>query len=244
MKKVLIIEKNIHYLSGVKNALHDVTTVDFYYTNKEREILNYIKNINFDLVVIDFDLLHINGISILNLIKSKKDSSNTKIIFTSWEMTSDVFTTVQKNKSSYLLKPFFPEVLYKNINFLLEDNVLKNSTEIESFIEETLSNIGLKSKLLGYTYTKKAIQYCYTKSNLDNISITKDLYSFIEKETGTSVANIERNIRNAIHSAINENLDNYIEILGIPNVEKTPTNKQFILELTYYIKRVSEENVA
>lgn len=79
-----------------------------------------------------------------------------------------------------------------------EIELSKNELEIEAI--KFVQKLGIRSNLMGYSFLVKAIMLSLESPHLLK-SMTKELYPMIANYYGSDVKNVERNIRNAITSA-------------------------------------------
>ncbi len=244
MKKILILEENTDYCMNLREELKNKSGINFYFSSSSKDALKKITTLDFDVIVFDYNFFDIKYIKLLNTLKKKNINNNTKFILTSWEMNERVFSVTYTYQVPHMLKPFSVNNLYKTIAFLATSQNKEYVKDFSVLSEEILAKMGFKTNLIGYTYINLAITYCCTNNDMDSISITKDIYPYIRKCTGSSLSNIERNIRNAIHSSFNDDLNRYTYILDIVPTSKIPTNKQFIFDISHFIKSITDYKVA
>lgn len=102
--------------------------------------------------------------------------------------------------------------------------------ELDITIYKLLSNIGFSAKHSGYSYLRLAIKNVVANDGVIH-SLNSDQYPYIASVFKTSVANIERDIRNAINHAWNIfGASGWSKIFFSKSMEmgKKPTNREFI----------------
>ena len=130
---------------------------------------------------------------------------------------SQIAGLIDEFQNTYDFNNFF------NTNAKVYDNL-----ELEIF--KLLSNIGVSPKHSGYAYLRYAIKSVVLNNGVLN-SLNSEQYPLIAATFKTSVANIERNIRNAISVAWkNFGKDNWHEVFFVSSLKdgKKPTNREFI----------------
>ncbi|WP_461247385.1 sporulation transcription factor Spo0A [Treponema sp. R6D11] len=200
------------------------------------ELLN---KYNPDIALIDVILPVLDGISVLEKIKSL--GIKTKAIATySLPNQAIVQQCLDLGASLFLIKPFSLGDLAKRIKMLAGSNltVLSNKPSIElkdtEFeVTEMLHEIGIPAHIKGYQYLRSAILYSVeTPAILE--SITKGLYPMVAKLYDTSPSRVERAIRHSIEVAWDRgNIDILTKYFGytINNNKGKPTNSEFIAML-------------
>ncbi|MGD9567118.1 MAG: sigma-54-dependent transcriptional regulator [Sedimentibacter sp.] len=118
MDKILIIDDEISICTSIKFALEDKYDVS-YTTNPKEGIRKLILN-NFDLVLLDLKLGNIDGINILEEIKSI-DNSIQVIIMTAFGSIVSSVDAIKKGAYTYLTKPLDLEELDKLIEDAVKD---------------------------------------------------------------------------------------------------------------------------
>lgn len=116
----------------------------------------------------------------------------------------------------------------------------KNKIQLlNSDINKELFSIGFSPKHTGYSYLVEAIKIVLKKDGVVG-SLNNEVYPFIAAKYGTTVSNVERNIRNAIVCAYNcyEEPQNNVATQNLFFYFQTrPTNREFIC---MYIEQMIE----
>lgn len=104
-------------------------------------------------------------------------------------------------------------------------------------ISESLLDLGFKSKLKGYIYTKEAI-YLYARNPLIN-SIYVDIYSKIAQKYNVTAATVDHTIKSAIEATWYSNEFNYgHRLMNCSSIkfEYPPTNSEFLATMAELVK--------
>lgn len=113
-------------------------------------------------------------------------------------------------------------------NFVAKADILRDfsidSTQstinISNLVYDYLINLGLSLKYVGFKYIKDSIIYCIAQGKgVDNLSLS--VYPYIASIYGTTVNNVERNVRVAIECSAKRNN-------GLLGFSKKPSNKVFL----------------
>lgn len=105
-------------------------------------------------------------------------------------------------------------------------------------IERLMSDIGVTTNYKGYHYLTDALRICLKKTG--KIRITKDIYPRVATIYGVPSIRVEQNIRFAKEHSYSNRKDKLEEIAGFP-LEKIPSNTEFLVMLTEYLKKTDEE---
>lgn len=110
----------------------------------------------------------------------------------------------------------------------------------KEYIENTLMELGFDPSMKGFHYIVSAEMIL--QENPESIhAITKEIYPDVAKIHGSTASSVERSIRHAKISAMNEDVDNYIaEQLGAKNLmyhRGDITNSRFLAALMLYLRK-------
>ncbi len=246
MDKVLIVEKDENSGNYIKEGLEEVckernVTLFKKEDASSTEVLNQLISGAFDVVVLDYDSCNYNGINIINLLKANGALSTTKVILTASELNDELYTTINETECYFQQKPFYYDTLNKSIDFFIGNKKAGPRFDFEGKISELFTTIGIKSSLAGTRYLKDAVKFCFVSDSYRDLSVTKDIYSYVSEIHNIPLSNVERNMRNAIHSSLENNLESYGVTFGLSNVSKVPTNKEFLFNATDYMKKLSSK---
>lgn len=109
---------------------------------------------------------------------------------------------------------------------------------LDKYLDWLLHELGIQSKLKGYTYIKLALKLCIEDQKYKN-NITTYLYPKIAKSENTKSKNVEKAIHKAILNCMNNcNADIIDSYFGYSiNIDRGhPTNKDFIITISNKIE--------
>ncbi|HCR14365.1 response regulator [Solidesulfovibrio sp.] len=87
---------------------------------------NHINNRPVDLVLLDWNMPRMSGLSLLNRIRASEDYRKLPVVMITAEANEDhVVTAVQAGVTNYIVKPFSPRVLDKKIHEALAAHGLR-----------------------------------------------------------------------------------------------------------------------
>ena len=109
----------------------------------------------------------------------------------------------------------------------------------ESMVRDAILEVGVPGHLKGYLYLRSAILIAMHNAEAVT-SITKWIYPDVAKIYQTTDNKVERAIRNAIEIAWNRNYEGVKKLYGKKDMEKRPTNSQFIAELAEAVKKAAK----
>lgn len=204
-------------------------------TNSGSELINLVKDIKPDVVIMDIVLLNCDGFKVLE--ECSKEASNF-IVNSSLSSNGFINKAMDMGAKYYCIKPFNLQTLQERVLDILnpttKTNSLGYSGKTNNVIEEKITNIfitvGIPAHIKGYQFLREAIKLAIVNPEIIN-SITKKLYPTIAEKYDTSASKVERAIRHAIEVAWNrgkiENINNLFGIKVYSSNEK-PTNGEFI----------------
>ena len=189
---ILIADENKDQASLLKSFLEtneNIKTVEI--ASDGEDALGKITSSNFDVVIIDAVLSHLDGFEVLE--EAKKKCVQSKFIMLS-SLSSDTFIQKAMNlgASYYMMKPTSEQNVLKRILDLFEKNEIKlpekQETEVENkaigkstrnkLLEEKITNIfitvGIPAHIKGYYFLREAIKMAIENPEVIN-SITKQL---------------------------------------------------------------------
>lgn len=233
--KLAIIEDSKAYVSEVTQFLkkQNIEIVNIGYNGKEA--LDFLDEKNFDVLLLDLILPHIDGLTLLkNYIKPEKEF---KVICMSAFVSDDILKeSVSLGVDYFLIKPVEFDVLLNAIHRVLETSEVK--PEEADAVDSLLENIGISNNLNGYHYIKYGIHLMLDHSH--KMQLTKELYPLISEHYGVQANNVERSIRHAIKLAWDKELKLYWY-----NSEKSymkPTNGELMGHLFKIYNESQNEN--
>lgn len=244
MIKTIVIDDNNSVINSLKKHFLNDDKVKIVGTfNNGENALNYIiNNANeIDLILMDILIPGLDGISLLEELKSRKIKK--KIIILSNYKDEEVIKECSNyNVNYYMLKPFSIIALERRIKelFSFRSKPTRHSDNIDIEISQLLHNIGIPSHIRGYKYIKDGVLIIY---NNDSVSlITKDIYPTIANKYETTPSRVERAIRHAIEvSWLRGDLTLMEDLFGFSvSCDKSkPTNAEFLATIAERIKNES-----
>lgn len=215
-----------------------------------QECLDMLEQTDPDVLVLDIIMPHLDGLAVLEKLRSLKKSSHPNVIMLTAFGQEDVTTkAVELGASYFILKPFDLENLANHIRQVSgkSNSVMRKPssplttssyrTQVESkpknldaSITSIIHEIGVPAHIKGYLYLREAISMVYNDIELLG-SITKVLYPDIAKKYNTTASRVERAIRHAIEVAWSRgNIDSISSLFGytVSMSKAKPTNSEFI----------------
>ena len=117
MKRVLIVEDSDSTRAMMRSIVEDIGE-DFYVVEAANgfEALKILPAEDFDLIITDINMPDINGLELINFIKTTPRYSNIPLIIVSTESTEeDRRRGMALGANDYITKPFEPETLKESI---------------------------------------------------------------------------------------------------------------------------------
>ena len=201
--------------------------------------IDLAKQSNPEIVLCNFALKNIDGITVTEKLKAE---TKTKIIMFSSAFSDAVIKRmVDSGVDYYMLRPFEPEALKKQILYMAEPQtkagrilsefVAPAPRKLDKYISEIFMTIGIPAHIKGFQFLREAIKITIEKPEIINC-ITKQLYPAIAKKFNTSPSKVERAIRHAIEVGWArgkvEQLNNLFGIKIYNGPHDRPTNGEFI----------------
>lgn len=199
-----------------------------------------------DVLLLDIIMPHLDGLAVLEELRSKDTLSVTQVIMLTAFGQEDVMKQAVEHGASYfMLKPFEFEQLVQKILYcagqrgevIRKQSILQpvkpqkvNQHQLDSTITSIIKEIGVPAHIKGYAYLREAIQMVYTDIELLG-SVTKILYPEIAEKFSTTPSRVERAIRHAIEVAWNRgSYESISEMFGytVHHLKSKPTNSEFI----------------
>ncbi|GAB3052287.1 sporulation transcription factor Spo0A [Virgibacillus ainsalahensis] len=207
-----------------------------------RDCLTMMEDLEPDVLVVDIIMPHIDGLAVLNTLRSTERKSVPNVIMlTAFGQEEVMKKAVALGASYFILKPFDLDNLADQIRQVKGSNAISTGTrnvgrkekqvkDIEASITNIIHEIGVPAHIKGYMYLREAITMVYNDIELLG-SVTKVLYPDIAKKFNTTASRVERAIRHAIEVAWSRgNIDSISALFGYTvNISKAkPTNSEFI----------------
>ena len=173
MKKytVYILEENKDLLNNIKESIIKTNNFTVIGTSDNAtNCLNYLSTNNCDLLIIDLMLTNIDGIGVLNKLKTINSHAYNKVVCITSFTNPLICENLEKLNVNYCFKqPFdinyFTNTLNSIMKVSLEDMKDMNQNESEKYkkikleneITEILHEVGIPAHIKGYMYLRTAI---------------------------------------------------------------------------------------
>ncbi len=248
--KVMLADDNQDFCNLLEEYLDQQDDLEVVGTaNDGMKVLELIKEeeLEFDLLVLDIIMPHLDGIGVLEELQKLGISDEIKIIMlTAFGQEDLTQRVVNLGADYYILKPFDLDKLAARIRQMMYP-VKKESREYsavgqqikpkkkntEERITDIMHEIGIPAHIKGYMYLRTAIQCVIDEIELLG-AVTKELYPLVAEEYNTTASRVERAIRHAIEVAWERGNTRAInDIFGHSVTTKSgkPTNSQFIAKI-------------
>lgn len=203
-----------------------------------------------EVVIIDICLAGIDGLGVIEQLKSENQMENTVfIVLSSLYSQKLINCAFELGATYYMRKPYKPEILARRITQMYNLKLRKDTDshgelicmgndlkipdgipDLMAEVTEIIRDIGIPANIKGYQYIREGIIMCVNDSNNFNY-ITKLLYPSIAKKYNTTSSSVERAIRHAIEVAFARGqIDTINDMFGytVNAFKGKPTNSEFI----------------
>lgn len=241
MANIAIFERNEEFLTQLKNYFDEADgfTVCAAALSGDSAV-EALKTVNPDVAIIDPMLKGIDGIKLLDNIKSSYPDC-LSIIVSDFDNEKIVNLAINHGAVYYFVKPITPQIIAERVKEILNERATayKVSSEIRDkrkvvSLDEKISNIfttiGIPPHIKGYSYLREGIKMAVYDPLVIN-KVTKELYPKIGEKFETSASKVERAIRHAIEVAWNRGRTEAISAVFGARVyigNERPTNSEFI----------------
>ena len=241
MANIAIFERNEEFLTQLKNYFDEADgfTVCAAALSGDSAV-EALKTANPDVAIIDPMLKGIDGIKLLDNIKSSYPDC-LSIIVSDFDNEKIVNLAINHGAVYYFVKPITPQIIAERVKEILNERATayKVSSEIRDkrkvvSLDEKISNIfttiGIPPHIKGYSYLREGIQMAVYDPIVIN-KVTKELYPQIAVKYSTTSSKVERAIRHAIEVAWNRGRTEAISSVFGARVyigSERPTNSEFI----------------
>ena len=114
MKTALIVDDSTVTRSLIRAAIEDIVDIDITEAHSGFEALKVLPRQSFDLILVDINMPDINGLELLNFIKSNDQYKDIPVVIISTESSEeDRKKGISLGAVGYLTKPFIPDDLQK-----------------------------------------------------------------------------------------------------------------------------------
>ena len=211
------------------NNLNDVIEIIGIAENG-RLAMNIIEETNPNIILLDLHIPEINGLQIIDKIKSKNNS----IIIISGEisMINNVKIHSSHNIKKIYIKPFVFKDLVDSLKYIC--NTLDDE-EVSVRIERLLSSFDFNKSSLGYLYLMECLVLAYHDSTL-LLNVENKLFPLVAQNFGIrKIVNIKWTIQKTINSMLRYTDNNKIQKYFPYN--KKPSLKLFLQTILDLVKR-------
>ncbi len=235
-KKILIADDDRLFAEALQEYFSDFDTYQVCgIADNGQKTLEMIEQYLPDVVILDLVMPNLDGIGVLEKLKTMDLATMPQIIFiTSFAQPNVTKKAMELGAAYYMMKPFDLDVLELRIRQISEfhDEVvgLPKASTLELDITRILHQMGVPAHVKGYQYLRDAIVLVTEEANLMG-AVTKELYPLIAEKHNTTASRVERAIRHAIELAWDRgNVDLMNRYFGYTiNIERgKPTNSEFI----------------
>lgn len=247
---VAIVDDNEEVRETLKSVIDKHTDMQLVGTASQgMEAMNLIEEKRPDVVIMDWMLSELDGLSVIERAKQKPeiDRHTSFIVLSAIGKESVIEKAFSVGADYYIVKPFDAEAVISRVQQMyLSMNAQKKDTtkgsifendrrqhgnySLESDVTNIIHEIGVPAHIKGYQYLRDAIMMSVNDTEMLN-SITKILYPTIAKQHKTTPSRVERAIRHAIEVAWSRGkMDTIDELFGytVSNGKGKPTNSEFV----------------
>lgn len=198
-----------------------------------------------DILLIDVFISKVDGLEVVEQIRSNDKLNDTKIIFLSTVGSPRIISMAfNLGADYYIMKPCSPDIIIKRViqmmnmnkNLISEEEAKEQEADIysensiENDVTAIIRDLGIPAHIKGYQYIREGIMMAINDMNMLNY-ITKLLYPNIAKKYKTTSSSVERAIRHAIEVAWSRGKIEVIEEMfgyTVSAGKGKPTNSEFI----------------
>ncbi len=243
--RVVIADGNYEILSKqlVGNMENKIDIVGA--TEDGAKVYDMVRELAPDVLLIDVFLSNVDGLEIVEQLRTNDEFNGTKIIFlTNVGSPRIISMAFNLGADYYIMKPCDFKILGKriiqvaDIDVIDSDNIAEEKKQtniyetgaLENDVTEIIREIGIPAHIKGYQYIREGIIMAINDMNMLNY-ITKLLYPSIAKKYKTTSSSVERAIRHAIEVAWGRGKMEVIEEMfgyTVSAGKGKPTNSEFI----------------
>lgn len=238
--KIMLTDSNEDARDMLRDALEQtgrfVVTAS---TGNGSDVLQLIEETRPDILVLDYLLPGLDGLTILRQIK-KEDRP--QILMTSTFVTQETAAEAGVlGAAMFLCKPYNETAMIDHLLRLAErtgDAAKDHAAGLEELVTSIIHEVGVPAHIKGYQYVREAIMIAVEDMDVIN-SVTKVLYPAVAKKYRTTPSRVERAIRHAIEVAWDRgDLETLQKFFGytVSNTKGKPTNSEFIAMISDRIR--------
>ena len=204
-------------------------------TDDGGELLRMAEEFRPDVVVMDLQLLHVDGVEVLRQMTRAEAARRPRVLVLSAYAKGPMGEVAARAGADYqMLKPCRPGAVAERILDLAGAAPAEPEedwhTRMESRVTAIIHEIGVPAHIKGYRYLREAILIAVEDRDVIN-AVTKVLYPEVAKRYNTTASRVERAIRHAIEVAWDrgdlETLQKYFGYT-VSIAKGKPTNSEFI----------------
>ncbi len=120
--KILVVDDSQTMRRIIVNTLNRVGYEDTTEATDGKDALMKMKEIPFDMIITDWNMPVMDGITLTDLLKHSKDLQDIPILMvTTRSAHEDIVAAIKAGVNGYIVKPFSPETLKDKIEQILAD---------------------------------------------------------------------------------------------------------------------------
>lgn len=243
--KILLTDSNDESRNMLKAALEHTGQFEVVAsTNDGMQVVELVRTLKPEVMVLDMILPGMDGLSILRRLKDEERPSILAIsTFVRQELVAEAGML---GVSLFISKPYHEDAMIENLLRLAEKHTERMHTPgLEEMVTGIIHEVGVPAHIKGYQYVREAIMI--TVENMEVInSVTKVLYPEVAKRFHTTPSRVERAIRHAIEVAWDRgDIETLQRFFGytVSNVKGKPTNSEFIAMISDRIRLRLKSNI-
>ena len=214
-------------------------------TGDGTEVVELVRTLKPDLMVLDLILPGLDGLGILRRLKEDERPGTLAVsTFVRQEMVAE---DGNLGASMFVSKPYSEEAMIENLLRLAEKRSEQfHSPGLEEMVTAIIHEVGVPAHIKGYQYVREAIMIAVEDMEVIN-SVTKVLYPEVAKRFHTTPSRVERAIRHAIEVAWDRgDIETLQRFFGytVSNIKGKPTNSEFIAMISDRIRLRVKSNLA
>lgn len=241
--RILIVDNNVELCQVLKDYLsnqHNLEVVDLAHDGEQALVA--IKNFEPDVVLLDITMPYLDGLGVLERLKTLDLKKKPKIIVITAFGSDGLLSRLSAFGVDYfIVKPFRLEMLAERIRQFSREGESVSPGERpwqgepqepkEHKVTRLLHKMGVPPHYKGFSYLREAVLMCMEDGYLGG-ALTKEMYPALAEKYQTTSGGVEAAIRNAIIAAWENGNTEYIRSLCDPYcADKTPTNSLLIAKI-------------
>lgn len=232
--RILVANQHNDFMKRIGEQLSGTCEIKF--TSNGHKVLDLCCTYKPDLLVLDLELPHLDGLSILRAISSCGQKIDVLAITVCSESEYVLRQLAQLGVHYILPKPCTAAAAVSRIYEMMQMNRGDNWS-LEDEANSLLLSLGMRMNLSGYTCIREAIMMLLKD---DSLQLTKSVYPAIAEKIGRTPQCVERVIRSAVNDAWNRRNERLWNMYFKPDRSgeiSCPTNGYFISRMCMSIAR-------